>query len=89
MASPRLAPTYAPLPQAACWSATRWLEAATLSASDPLLYFGLGSKGRIDRLDVEWPWRSIETWHNPAAGRLYQIEAGKTAYSSFLEAGSS
>ena len=28
----------------------------------PCSYFGLGSEGRIDRLDVEWPWGSVETW---------------------------
>ena len=56
-----------------------------LSASDPMLYFGLGSAGCIDRLDVEWPWGPVETWNNLAAGRLHRLDAGKPASSSSLE----
>jgi ASPIC and UnbV len=51
-----------------------------------VLYFGLGSAGRIDRLDVEWPWSSVETWNNLAAGRLHRLDAGKAASPSNLEA---
>jgi enediyne biosynthesis protein E4 len=56
-----------------------------LSACEPKLYFGLGSEAHIDRLDVEWPWGSVETWNNLAAGRLHHLDAGKGASSSTLE----
>jgi enediyne biosynthesis protein E4 len=57
-----------------------------LSAFDPVLYFGLGSEARLDRLDVEWPWGSVETWRNLAAGRLHRLDAGKAASSPSLKA---
>jgi hypothetical protein len=45
-----------------------------LSCSDPTLFFGMGLSNRVDRLEVQLPWGSVESWSNLVAGRVYRLE---------------
>jgi hypothetical protein len=44
-----------------------------MSATEPLLYFGLGVDERIDRLSVEWPSGHTDTFEQLASDRFYII----------------
>ncbi|HVU23570.1 MAG TPA: FG-GAP-like repeat-containing protein [Opitutus sp.] len=44
-----------------------------MSASEPVLHFGLGTDTRIDRLTVAWPGGAIQTFTGLAADRKYTI----------------
>ena len=37
-----------------------------LAASQPRLFFGLGSAESVERIDVTWPWGGAESWSEPA-----------------------
>lgn len=45
-----------------------------MSASEPVLHFGLGSCARIDELKVAWPGGRVQTFANLEADRVYRIE---------------
>jgi hypothetical protein len=47
-----------------------------LSASDPRLHFGLGSAGRIDRLEVRWPDGQMDVHADLPVRRLLEVTAG-------------
>jgi hypothetical protein len=57
----------------------RWITAGTgyLAQSDPRLWFGLGSSGSIDRLEVRWPSGVAGSWNGLAADRLYEVPEGR------------
>jgi enediyne biosynthesis protein E4 len=46
-----------------------------LAASDLRVHFGLGSAGRVDRLEITWPSGRVEAWRDLPAGRA-RIEEG-------------
>jgi hypothetical protein len=47
-----------------------------LSASDPRAHFGLGSAGRVDRVEVRWPDGSRERFDGCRAGRVLTLRQG-------------
>ena len=49
------------------------LARAWLSASEPILHFGLGNATRIDSLTVDWPCSPRQSFTNLEAGRFYTI----------------
>jgi hypothetical protein len=49
------------------------LARAWLSASEPILHFGLGSAPRIDSLTIDWPCSPRQSYTNLEAGRFYTI----------------
>lgn len=49
------------------------LARAWLSASEPILHFGLGSATRIDSLTIDWPCSPRQSFTNLEAGRFYTI----------------
>lgn len=49
------------------------LERAWLSASEPVLHFGLGNATNIDSLTVDWPCSSRQSYTNLEADRFYTI----------------
>jgi tetratricopeptide (TPR) repeat protein len=55
---------------------TRWLTSGTsyLSASDPRLWFGLGSAAKIEQLEVRWPSGALQTWANLPADQILDIQ---------------
>jgi tetratricopeptide (TPR) repeat protein len=56
----------------------RWLTSGTsyLSASDPRLWFGLGSSTTVDRLDVRWPSGTEQSWSGVRADRILSLVEG-------------
>jgi hypothetical protein len=48
------------------------------SAQDPRLYFGLGSRTRVDVLEIRWPSGSVTRLTNVAADQILTIQ-GKSA----------
>jgi enediyne biosynthesis protein E4 len=48
-----------------------------LSQSELPLTFGLGKRGKIDRVQIEWPGGAKEEFKDLAAGRAYQCIEGK------------
>jgi hypothetical protein len=52
------------------------------SAQDPRIYFGLGSRARVDSLEITWPSGTIDVIRNPPADQILTIRegAGLTAY---------
>jgi hypothetical protein len=59
-------------------SAVRWLTSGTsyLSASDPRLWFGLGSARSVEHLEVRWPSGMVQAWSNLPADRMLDLEEG-------------
>jgi hypothetical protein len=47
-----------------------------LSASDPRLHFGLGTAGRVDRVDVRWPSGRRDTYEGLNADAGYRLREG-------------
>ena len=47
------------------------------SAQDPRIYFGLGSRARIETLEIEWPSGVKDVVRNLAADQIITIEEGK------------
>jgi tetratricopeptide (TPR) repeat protein len=54
-------------------------SASYLSQSSPVLHFGLGSAGAIDRLDVRWRGDRVATYTNLSAGKRWIITEGDPA----------
>lgn len=44
-----------------------------MSASEPLLHFGLGSESTVEQLKVQWPDGSVESFAGLAADRSYSL----------------
>jgi hypothetical protein len=59
-------------------TSVRWLTSGTsyLSASDPRLWFGLGSARVVDRLEVHWPAGTVQTWSNLRADCILELREG-------------
>jgi hypothetical protein len=38
-----------------------------LSAAEPRLWIGLGSARAVERVEIQWPFGGMESWHKPAA----------------------
>ncbi|HAA87078.1 MAG TPA: hypothetical protein DCE22_02415, partial [Verrucomicrobiales bacterium] len=47
------------------------------SCNGPVMHFGIGDEDRIDRLEVEWPGGSIQSFENIAAGSHYVVSQSK------------
>ena len=47
-----------------------------LSSSDPRIYFGLGSCGKIDRLEIRWPSGKIDVLRNVSVDRIMTVKEG-------------
>ncbi len=45
-----------------------------LSASEPVVTFGLGDAARIDRVEVRWPSGAVQTVDSPPAGGVLDLE---------------
>ncbi len=54
-------------------------SASYLSQSSPVLHFGLGSAGAIDRLDVRWRGDRVATYTKLSAGKRWIITEGDPA----------
>ena len=48
-----------------------------LSQSDLRLHFGLGTRTRVDRLEVRWPSGQVDTYADVAADQLVVLEEGQ------------
>jgi hypothetical protein len=46
------------------------------SQNDPCLLFGLGSAGKVDRLEVKWPGGETETFDAPAVDKMLTLTEG-------------
>src|SRR5579883_1205955 len=59
-------------------TSVRWLTSGTsyLSASDPRLWFGLGSARVVERLEVRWPSGVVQAWSNLPADRILDLREG-------------
>jgi tetratricopeptide (TPR) repeat protein len=59
-------------------TSVRWLTSGTsyLSASDPGLYFGLGTAPIVERLEVHWPSGIVQAWSNLPADQIWGIQEG-------------
>jgi len=59
-------------------TSVRWLTSGTsyLSASDPRLWFGLGSAPMVDRLEVHWPSETAQTWSKLPADCILDLREG-------------
>ncbi|MFO0908917.1 MAG: FG-GAP-like repeat-containing protein [Isosphaeraceae bacterium] len=59
-------------------TATRWLASGTgyLTASEPVVHFGLGEARAVDQVEVRWPSGRSETWLNPAVDRVITLREG-------------
>jgi len=57
---------------------TRLVQPATsyLSSSDPRVHFGLGTVTEIDRIDIDWPDGSSESFVGGAVDRVRELAAG-------------
>jgi tetratricopeptide (TPR) repeat protein len=60
-------------------TSVRWMTSGTsyLSASDPRLWFGLGTARTIDRLEVCWPSGSAQSWKHLAGDRIIELREGE------------
>ncbi len=47
------------------------------SAQDPRIYFGLGSRSKVDALEIRWPSGLRETLRDIAADQIITVEEGK------------
>ena len=47
-----------------------------LSASDPRIHFGLGSRDRIDEVEVRWPSGRVDRHRDVPADRIYVLTEG-------------
>jgi len=45
-----------------------------LSASEPLLSFGLGPAEQVDRIEIRWPSGRLQVLDQPPIGRVIEIE---------------
>lgn len=50
-----------------------------LSSSDPAAFFGLGTAGKVDRVQVTWPGGAAQEWRGLAAGATYHLTEGDAA----------
>jgi tetratricopeptide (TPR) repeat protein len=59
-------------------SAVRWVTSGTsyLSASDPRLWFGLGSARSVEYLEVRWPSGRVQAWSNLPADQILDLQEG-------------
>jgi hypothetical protein len=48
-----------------------------LSANDPRLHFGLGGAKRIDRLEIDWPDGTKQSFADLPVGQLLRITLGR------------
>lgn len=48
------------------------------SQNDPTLHFGLGAATKIDKLEIQWPNGTMETFNIPAVNKTYTIVQGKS-----------
>ena len=57
----------------------RWITAGTgyLSTHDSRLWFGLGSAGSVDRLEVHWPSGADQSWSGVVGDRIVEIREGE------------
>lgn len=47
------------------------------SQNDPTLHFGLGNAKKVDKLEIQWPNGTMETFNIPALNKTYTIVQGK------------
>ncbi len=47
------------------------------SAQDPRIYFGLGSRVKIDSLEITWPSGTVDVIRNPAPDQIITVEEGR------------
>jgi hypothetical protein len=59
----------------------RWLGSghSYLSASEPVVTFGLGTYQAIDRLEIEWPSGQVQNVPSPALDQLILVEESSTS----------
>jgi hypothetical protein len=59
----------------------RWLGSghSYLSASEPVVTFGLGTYQAIDRLEIEWPSGQVQNVPSPALDQLIVVEEPSTS----------
>ncbi|MGH9970348.1 MAG: CRTAC1 family protein [Pyrinomonadaceae bacterium] len=48
------------------------------SQNDPTLHFGLGALTKVDKLEIQWPNGTMETFNIPAVNKTYTIVQGKS-----------
>lgn len=48
------------------------------SQNDPTLHFGLGDARKVDKLEIQWPNGTTETFNIPAVNKTYTIVQGKS-----------
>ncbi len=48
-----------------------------ISSHDQRPHFGLGKATSVDKVEIHWPDRNVETVHLPAVDRFFSIEEGK------------
>jgi hypothetical protein len=48
------------------------------SQNDPTLHFGLGAATKVDKLEIQWPNGTIETFNIPSVNKAYTIVQGKS-----------
>jgi enediyne biosynthesis protein E4 len=48
-----------------------------LSQNDLRIHFGLGSRERVEKVEIVWPERKTETLNNLAADRFYYVKEGE------------
>lgn len=48
------------------------------SQNDPTVHFGLGSATKVDKLEIQWPNGTLETFNIPAVNKTYTIVQGKS-----------
>ena len=53
--------------------AQRFGGGSYLSASDPRLHFGLGTAGRVERVEVRWPSGRVTEYHDLPADAAYRL----------------
>ncbi|WP_165233463.1 FG-GAP-like repeat-containing protein [Aquisphaera insulae] len=58
----------------------RWLTSGPgyLSSHDPRLWFGLGDRGRVDRLEVKWPSGLLQSWPEVPGDRIVELIEGES-----------
>jgi hypothetical protein len=49
------------------------------SQNDLVLHFGLGASTKVDKLEVQWPDGTVETFSVPAVDKTITIVQGKSA----------
>lgn len=47
------------------------------SSNDPRVHFGIGTAGRVDKLEIHWPSGKVESWQLPAVDRFYTVVEGQ------------